>query len=473
MKARAPWGLSLARILAVLDASSSVLGCGGNAETSAESSEDPRASGGALSGATGGAPGTATGGMYGTGVGAGPIVMPPGAGGTGGTGPRFPIDPAQFEGIADPELLDALVDYDPAVLGELCTTPEPDAYMWLYQCLELSDPSASCDQVFTLEDAVPLYDCGLQQGADVVCGPALHLLDGASRCCYFVGGDCPVGRPFYVDSRARTALQERRTDWREGLFPDLTGLDAKARQALARLHLESGLGEHASVAAFSRFVLQCLSLGAPADIVEAAVRACQEEVEHAKFAFGLSSHYAGEARGPGPLDISGALCAGGDFESVVLSALREGCIAETVSAHLILAARDAASDPVVKRILRVIFEQEMEHALLAWRFVAWALASGTLSSARLERLKREVEGAFSEAEKSIGWGPSLDKNEENTLPRELLRAHGYIPVSERRNVASGVLQQVIRPAAAALLRGNSTSANAATRAPGFPDAAHR
>jgi hypothetical protein len=236
------------------------------------------------------------------------------------------------------------------------------------------------------------------------------------------------------------------------LRPDLSALDDRTRAALSRLYLDEALSEHASIAAFSRFVLQCLAQGAPADIVEGAVRACAEEVEHAQFAFSLSSHYASEARGPGPLEINGALSAGEALEDVVLSAVREGCIAETVSAHLIAAARDAASEPVIQQSLSIIFEQEIEHALLAWRFVAWALASGSLSGPRRARLLGAIAEAFSDAEKWVGWGAVLGEAEEQELSQELLRAHGYVSVSEREVVARSVLDEVIRPAALALLR---------------------
>ena len=73
------------------------------------------------------------------------------------------------------------------------------------------------------------------------------------------------------------------------------------RGALARLWAESARGEHASVPAFSRLSLSLVALGAPAGLVEAALRAALDEIQHARLAFSLASTYAGEPVGPGPL----------------------------------------------------------------------------------------------------------------------------------------------------------------------------
>jgi hypothetical protein len=65
--------------------------------------------------------------------------------------------------------------------------------------------------------------------------------------------------------------------------------------------------EHASVAAFARFVLELLSAGAPLELVEGAGDAMRDELRHTQICFGLASAYAGAPIGPGPLDTTGAL----------------------------------------------------------------------------------------------------------------------------------------------------------------------
>jgi hypothetical protein len=54
-------------------------------------------------------------------------------------------------------------------------------------------------------------------------------------------------------------------------MPDST-LDPRTRAALARAWAQDGVEEHASIAAFARFTVLLLSVGAPPDFVEAAQR---------------------------------------------------------------------------------------------------------------------------------------------------------------------------------------------------------
>jgi len=57
--------------------------------------------------------------------------------------------------------------------------------------------------------------------------------------------------------------------------------------------------EHASIAAFARFSLQLLSLGAPAGLIDDCTRALGDETAHARLCFQLASAYAGRAIGSG------------------------------------------------------------------------------------------------------------------------------------------------------------------------------
>jgi hypothetical protein len=143
------------------------------------------------------------------------------------------------------------------------------------------------------------------------------------------------------------------------------------------------------------------------------------------------------------LKVEGALDWSLDPVSVACSVAREGCIAELVSAMVIAHARDAARDSVVRALLDGIAEQELGHALLAWRYLRWALEQGD------ETLRRKVALVFERLEQHVAFGALT------LLPgaAEQMREHGYLSVSERRRIASVVLDEVVRPAARALLAG--------------------
>jgi hypothetical protein len=191
--------------------------------------------------------------------------------------------------------------------------------------------------------------------------------------------------------------------------------------------------EHASIAAFARFSMQLLSLGAPASLVEETTRAMHDETVHAKLAFSLASAYAGEAIGPGPLPIDGAM-APASFDAIVRLTIREGCIGETVAALEAQAALENEADPVVARVLARIVDDETRHALLAFRFVQWAATRDRPTVARVFR--------------------------------EELEAHTQGPMATRRGVREAAVAQVVLPCAEALLAPAAVEepANAETRA---------
>jgi hypothetical protein len=225
------------------------------------------------------------------------------------------------------------------------------------------------------------------------------------------------------------------------MAPETAALDDETRAALAEFWTEEALTEHASVASFSRFVLQCLSLGAPADIVADAQRACTDEIEHARIGFALASAYAGRPIGPGRLDIRHALDESIDPVDIARSVAAEGCVAELVSAALLSAARDHTGDPIVRAALGKMADDELAHAVLAWRYIRWAFGSGDV------KLRRVVMGVFNEMDRHVAFGARTKR----ALAEERLRAHGYVAWEERRRVAERVLAGVVRPAAQALL----------------------
>jgi len=166
-------------------------------------------------------------------------------------------------------------------------------------------------------------------------------------------------------------------DWLEALpSPNLAGLSPTRRAELAAHWARLGQMEHASIAAFARFNLQLLSLGAPAELVEACNRALADETRHTKLCFALASHYGGTNVGPDRLDLDHC------FEDLGLRAIaklviEEGCIGETVAALEALEDAEATTDPVVRHVLRSIAHDEQTHAELAFKFLRWALTQSS------------------------------------------------------------------------------------------------
>jgi hypothetical protein len=210
------------------------------------------------------------------------------------------------------------------------------------------------------------------------------------------------------------------------------------RTRVGRAWLEMGLNEHASVAAFARFVLHLMSLGAPPALLLDTIRAMEDEVEHARLCFGMARRLTGEAAGPGPMDLSNVFDQRDDPQSTLIAAILEGCFAETISARSAEVALDRAEDPTVRAVLTRIAADESRHADLSWRFVGWMIETHA-------DLLPAARACFAE-----GLAAPVPAGEQGDECAELER-YGHLLPSSQRQVAETVLRETIGPRARALL----------------------
>jgi hypothetical protein len=221
-----------------------------------------------------------------------------------------------------------------------------------------------CGWIYALQCRTPLDECK----ADADCGFGSCLPDetGAWIC---QSESCAIGRPLLVDAVACTAPSRQRTDWAERS----QGVDRlREDPELAAHWAEVAALEHASVASFARFGAQLLALGAPPQLVRASKRAALDEIEHARLAYGLASAYGGTAIGPGQLELRG-LSVSASWREVVAGLIEEACVGETLGVAEAMAAAESARVPAVRVVLERIADDELRHAQLAWRSLAWLL----------------------------------------------------------------------------------------------------
>jgi hypothetical protein len=268
------------------------------------------------------------------------------------------------------------------------------------------------------------------------------VFGGGSRACASIQSCAVAGRPFLVHGGERLASLTERSDWLEGdLEPNVAGLDQDLRQSLAARWARLGCMEHASIAAFARFVLQLLSLGAPAALIEQANLALKDETRHARACFSVASCYAGHPIGPGPLAVEGSLDAA-SLEEILVLTVREGCIGETVAAIEALEASEHAEDPVIRALLQRISADETRHAELAWRFVTWALSGLAPDAPERSRVAAELERG--RAPMTAARPAELDAESQRYL------AHGLLPESLSTALRSAVDEKIVGPCAFAL-----------------------
>jgi hypothetical protein len=246
-----------------------------------------------------------------------------------------------------------------------------------------------CGFSYTLQCRTPADQCT----SDAQCpgGSCVPHATGVWICQY---GSCDIGRPFLIDAVACTAPPRQRSDWaaRSHGFEQVgeLGMDPELAAHWAKV----AALEHASVASFARFGAQLLALGAPPELVRASKRAALDEIEHARLAYGLASAYGGASIGPGQLELHG-LSMSASWREVVASLIEEACVGETLGVAEAMAAADSARVPAVREVLERIAADELRHAQLAWRSLAYLLreadaADRTWAQALLERAIRAV-----------------------------------------------------------------------------------
>lgn len=253
-----------------------------------------------------------------------------------------------------------------------------------FQCQTPKDECASCK---------PYEVCQTQSDGHRAC-------ESAAVC----------GRPFLVEASARVAPVTARGDWADGRLqgPRVDHLTRSERAALAAHWTKLGQMEHASIAAFARFQLQLLALGAPPELVQACNQALIDETTHTQLCFGLASAYAGRGIGPGPLNIDHSLNVT-TLTDIVDLVLVEGCFGETSAALEALESAASATDPLVAGTYRTIAADEQRHAELAFRFVKWALA-------------RDYEGVSARVRAALTQVPSAARDVAEPCLRALLDA---------------------------------------------------
>lgn len=308
-------------------------------------------------------------------------------------------------------------------------------------CLDVEDDASTCPSAADVDVEQMFHGSYCDLEAKVVNGEGTlesafwDSDDSDLICCYPVTakdteprGTCAIGRPYNEDDAAVTAPNSDGAGWESQLPP------VDPDQAMSAAWVEAAAMEHASIAAFARLTLDLLALGAPADLIAEVQRAAADEVEHARLCYAMASRYAGRRLAPGAFPFRAPVVPCTDLEYLAVSAVREGCLGETVAAFVAAKAAEGEPDAAVREVLEQIAADEARHAALSWRLVAWAIHAGG------EPVRAAVRDAFRSA-------PALEAPPQ-------LRAGGRYGVLDGATFSAAVaegLRTVVAPAARALM----------------------
>ncbi len=162
--------------------------------------------------------------------------------------------------------------------------------------------------------------------------------------------------------------------WGAPLEAAADALDPDTRRAVAAAWLHDAADEHAAIGAFAQLAIDLLAVGAPADLVDRAHEAAQQEIVHARDAYTLASALAGESLGPGPLPVQARPPL--SLTHLATTSALDGWRNESLAACLAAARRHHATVPAVHAAMDTVLRDEASHAQLAWDIVRWAIAQG-------------------------------------------------------------------------------------------------
>jgi hypothetical protein len=323
----------------------------------------------------------------------------------------------------------------PDYYEQVCAPPTESGCRSAEELEDLAAGNAGCKEVVSVEGPEP--------------GPN-------GSCCYEVGYDdnCPdddgavAGRPFtQADGHLLAGLRDGDHGWAGDAASAEADADlgAEERALLAAAWSQSALAEHASVASFARVALELMAVAAPAELVAEAHRAALDEVRHATVCFALAARYGQASVSPGPISFGGSVALRDELRSLAVATVLEGCVNETLAALLAAEQLARCSDAQVSAALATIAEDEARHAELAWRTVAWAMATGG------EPVRAAVSAAFAGALRDVPAGFLAGPAAPRARSARLV-AHGLLPDAQVRHLLAAALRDVVAPAATALLR---------------------
>jgi hypothetical protein len=210
-------------------------------------------------------------------------------------------------------------------------------------------------------------------------------------------------------------------------------VDAVSRAELAgRWAYRAGL-EHTAAARFRRLAGRMEACGVDRKLVAIATLAATQEQTHVRLCAEISERFGGRielAAEPEVDEIAPASFSSRD--RVVYEVVAFCCITETANAAVVTAGADEVDDTAIRRAVRTILADEVQHSRLGWRFLATHPIDDALGGYLPDMLEGTVRADLFEPVSIIG--------DELTMQK-----YGTLPIAGRRQTFLDGMREVLLP----------------------------
>jgi hypothetical protein len=213
-------------------------------------------------------------------------------------------------------------------------------------------------------------------------------------------------------------------------------MDAASRGELAsRWAYRAGL-EHAAAARFRRLAQRLEAAGFDAELVAIAALAETQERDHVRLCGEIAARFGdGPVLGE-PVVHEVAPTAWELRDRVVYEVVAFCCITETANAAVVTAGADDVDDPAIRRAVRTILADEVQHSRLGWRF----LATHPPTDEQREWLGVYLPAMLRGTLRADLFEPQVVIGDEVTMQK-----FGTLPLADRREVFVTGMREVLLP----------------------------
>jgi hypothetical protein len=270
----------------------------------------------------------------------------------------------------------------------------------LQQAPEPADSDAgTCAEFKLAQCGLPPDYQGIADGCFFSLAQCYSLCHRMMRPCHAYGESCVnnhvvQNKPVLVECAICPGNVGRRPEGFEPSGSCPTPGDAP----LGALFAELARLEAASIDAFDRLMGELIEHGAPQELVLAAERSRQDEVEHTRVMTRLSSRY-----GATPSQVPRATRRSRSLAEILRENMVEGCVRETFGALVAAWQASHSADPEITSAMQRVARDELRHAALSWAIARWSESTlneeerASIASAR----GAAIDELVAEAERSL------------------------------------------------------------------------